>query len=84
MNLLLIPMWLLSGAFFPAADLPPPLSLIMRLDPLTYGVAALRACLVGTTPAGAPGLTASLVTVVLFGVAALLAATAAARRARVL
>src|SRR4029453_9670641 len=84
MNLLLIPMWLLSGAFFPSADLPAPLSLIMRLDPLTYGVAALRACLGGVGPPGGPGLAVSLVAVVLFGVAAFLAATAAARRARVL
>jgi ABC-2 type transport system permease protein len=84
MNLLLIPMWLLSGAFFPSADLPAPLSLIMRLDPLTYGVSVLRACLVGVTPPGGPGLAVSLVAVVLFGVAAFLAATAAARRARVL
>lgn len=84
MNLLLIPMWLLSGAFFPGADLPTPLSVIMRLDPLTYGVAALRACLGGVGPAGGPGLGVSLAAVVLFGVGALLAATAAARRARIL
>jgi ABC-2 type transport system permease protein len=84
MNMLLIPMWLLSGAFFPGADLPAPLAVIMRLDPLTYGVAALRACLVGATPPGGPGLAVSLLTVVLFGVGALLAATAAARRARIL
>jgi hypothetical protein len=38
------------GAFFPRADQPAPLSLIMSLDPLTYGVAALRTCLVGTPP----------------------------------
>jgi hypothetical protein len=35
-------------------------------------------------PAGGPGLGVSLVAVVLFGVGALLAATAAARRARIL
>jgi ABC-type polysaccharide/polyol phosphate export permease len=84
MNLRLIPMWLLSGAFFPSADLPAPLALVMSLDPLTYGVAALRTCLVGAPPPGGPGLAVSLVVVVAFGVAALLAATAAARRARVL
>ena len=84
MNLLLIPMWLLSGAFFPSADLPAPLSLIMSIDPLTYGVAALRACLIGTPPAGGPSLAVSLVAVVVFGLGAWLAATAAARRAKVL
>src|SRR6184192_2971626 len=45
MNLLLIPIWLLSGAFFPPAGVPAPLAWLMRLDPLTYGLAALRACL---------------------------------------
>ncbi len=49
MSVFLMPMWLLSGAFFP----PPPLSadmgwaawllaLVMHVNPLTYGVAALR------------------------------------------
>jgi ABC-2 type transport system permease protein len=49
MSVFLMPMWLLSGAFFP----PPPLaassswaqsalSLVMQANPLTYGVAALR------------------------------------------
>ena len=84
MNLLLLPMWVLSGALFPNAGLAAPLSLIMSLDPLTYGVAALRACLVGAPPVGGPGLAVSLVAVVVFGLAAWLAATAAARRAKVL
>jgi ABC-type polysaccharide/polyol phosphate export permease len=61
-----------------------PLSIVMSLDPLTYGVALLRTCLVGAPPPGGPGLAVSLVAVVLFGAGALLAATAAARRARVL
>jgi ABC-2 type transport system permease protein len=42
MNLLLIPMWLLSGAFFPATGAPAWLGWVMRLNPLTYGTAALR------------------------------------------
>lgn len=50
MNLLLIPMWMLSGAFFPASGAPAWLSVLMRLNPLTYGVAALRRVLY---PAGA-------------------------------
>src|SRR5207249_5474605 len=43
MNLILIPIWLLSGAFFPPAGVPAPLAWLMRLVPLTYGLAALRA-----------------------------------------
>jgi ABC-2 type transport system permease protein len=42
MNLLLMPMWLLSGAFFPQAGAPPWLDWMMRLNPLTYGNALLR------------------------------------------
>jgi ABC-2 type transport system permease protein len=49
MSVFLMPMWLLSGAFFPAPPLEANsswaqwgLSLVMFLNPLTYGVAALR------------------------------------------
>jgi ABC-2 type transport system permease protein len=50
MNLVLIPMWLLSGAFFPAAGGPLWLRVVMALNPLTYGLAALRR---GFYPTGA-------------------------------
>lgn len=39
---LLFPMWILSGAFFPAEGLPIWFEWIMKLNPLTYGVAAIR------------------------------------------
>jgi len=39
--LLLFPMWLLSGAFFPGGG-GGLLAWIVRLNPLTYGVAGLR------------------------------------------
>ncbi len=42
MTLLLMPMLLLSGAFFPAAGAHPILAWLMVLNPLSYGVAALR------------------------------------------
>lgn len=42
MNLFLIPMWLLSGAFFPAEGLPGWLSWIMVINPLTYGMNLVR------------------------------------------
>jgi ABC-2 type transport system permease protein len=41
MNLVLIPMWLLSGALFPISGAPYWLRMVMRANPLTYGVAAL-------------------------------------------
>ena len=42
MNLFLMPLWLLSGALFPAAGAPGWLQAVMRINPLTYGVAALQ------------------------------------------
>jgi ABC-2 type transport system permease protein len=42
MNLLLVPMWLLSGAFFPLTGAPAWLEWVMRVNPMTYGVASLR------------------------------------------
>lgn len=41
MSVFLLPMWLLSGAFFPA-DVGGWLGWIVRINPLTYGVAGLR------------------------------------------
>jgi len=40
MSVFLLPMWLLSGAFFPADS--GILAWVMRLNPLTYGVAGVR------------------------------------------
>jgi ABC-2 type transport system permease protein len=82
MNLLLIPMWLLSGAFFPASGVAPPLAWLMRLDPLTYGLAALRACL-DPEASGLPPLALSLGVAVGFAAVSCAAAAATARRASV-
>lgn len=41
-NLLLLPMWLLSGAVFPASGADRWVRWIMSLNPLTYSLAALR------------------------------------------
>src|SRR4030042_2612034 len=53
MNLVLLPMWVLSGAFFPAAGVPGWLGWAMRLNPMTYSLAAIRRCLYLGTPAAA-------------------------------
>lgn len=45
MSVVLLPMWLLSGAFFPGSE-SRWMSLLMSLNPLTYGVAGLRRTLV--------------------------------------
>ena len=41
-NLFLIPLWLLSGALFPLSGASRWIRVIMHLNPLTYGVEALR------------------------------------------
>ncbi len=43
--LMLMPMWLLSGAVFPAESAPPWLAFLMAVNPLTYGITAVRATL---------------------------------------
>jgi daunorubicin resistance ABC transporter membrane protein len=50
MNLVLAPMWLLSGAFFPAASAHPALSALMAINPLRWATDALRAAMDGATP----------------------------------
>src|SRR6201993_3352186 len=64
-NLFLIPLWLLSGALFPLAGASGWLRWLMRINPLTYGVEALRTLLYPETPAQFT-LQASLATLVLF------------------
>ena len=44
-NVFLIPLWLLSGALFPLSGAASWIRLIMRANPLTYGVDALRMAL---------------------------------------
>jgi ABC-2 type transport system permease protein len=82
MNLVLLPIWFLSGAFFPASGAPAPLSWLMRIDPLTYGMAALRRCLylgrpdaVGAVPALGPSLAVSVAFCALAFLAAVRTAT---------
>jgi ABC-2 type transport system permease protein len=41
MSVFLMPMWLVSGAFFPASE-DGALAWVIRLNPLTYGVAGIR------------------------------------------
>jgi ABC-2 type transport system permease protein len=71
MNLFLIPMWLLSGAFFPLLGAPPWLRAVMALDPLTYGVAALRRALAPASAAGLPSFGVSVAVTAGFALATL-------------
>ncbi len=80
MNLFLIPMWLLAGTLFPLAGAPGWLGAVMRVNPLTYGVAALRTALSPAVEPGLPGLGVSLVVTAACALAAFGAAAALAAR----
>lgn len=80
MNLLLIPMWLLSGAVFPVEGAASWIRALMLANPLTYGVSALRAILTPEMSPSWPGFVLSVVVVGAFGLAMLLADTVLVRR----
>jgi ABC-2 type transport system permease protein len=64
-NLFLIPMWLLSGALFEMSRASAWIRVIMRLNPLTYGVDALRGLLYPGSDTAFP-LASSIATLLLF------------------
>ena len=75
MNLILMPMWFLSGAIFPLSGAPGWLDWVMRLNPLTYGTAALRRVLYGEMPLtgqSLPSLSLSLSVMLIWALAALM------------
>jgi ABC-2 type transport system permease protein len=49
MNFLILPMFMLSGAFFPIDNLPVPLMLFVSIDPLTYTVDGMRNVFLGVS-----------------------------------
>ena len=52
MNFLVMPLFFLSGALFPLAGLPTAIALLARINPLSYGIDALRGTLVGAAHFG--------------------------------
>jgi len=52
MNFLIMPIFFLSGALFPLEGLPRALTVITRVNPLTYGVDGLRGTLAGASHLG--------------------------------
>jgi ABC-2 type transport system permease protein len=63
MNLLVMPVFFLSGALFPLGDAPAPIRIIANLDPLSFGVDGLRTTLIGVPHFGIP---TDLVVLVIF------------------
>ena len=76
MNLLLFPMWLLSGAIFPPSGASTWVGWLMKINPLTYELAAVRHILEGYNPAlelEVASFSHCLLVTVLFGLVAFLA-----------
>lgn len=71
MNLLLVPMWVLSGAVFPAAGAAAWVRAVMAVNPMTYGVAALQTLMIGRTDG--PSLGVALAVTAAFGLVMLAA-----------
>jgi ABC-2 type transport system permease protein len=70
MNLLLLPMWLVSGALFPMATAHGFIRALMWVNPLTYSISLLNNVL--HLPNATPGYTESLLVTVAFGLVLLL------------
>ncbi len=60
MSVLLLPLWILSGAMFPMAAGPKWLVIAARANPLAYAVAGVRRALYGGAPPGAATSSAAL------------------------
>ena len=76
MNLLLVPMWMVSGSLFPMATAHGWVRAIMWVNPLTYSVALMNHTL--HLPNAAPGAFESLVVTAAFGLVLLLVSGAMA------
>ena len=82
MNLFLMPIWFLSGALFPVSGAWKGLQIVMMLNPLTYGLAALRRTMywsdAGTSTSAMPGLGVSLAISLFFAIIMFVLASAIA------
>ena len=70
MNILLMPMWFLSGAVFPVATAPPWMQAVMAINPLTYGHQIVTKLLLdNNAPAGLVPTPVACLIAVAFGLA---------------
>jgi ABC-2 type transport system permease protein len=84
MNMLLLPIWMLSGAVFPVAGAPGWFQWTTRLNPLTYAVDALRQGLYLAEPASSGAtmpMGSSVAIAIAFAAFAFILATRVARTA---
>ena len=84
MNVVLFLIWLLSGAVFPLASASDWIRKVMLVNPMTYGVSALRSLLVnGDTASASAGVERSLTLIFVFGLITLAASFANVQHRRV-
>lgn len=69
MNLFLIPLWLLSGALFPPDGATGWIRFLMKWNPLSYGLAAIRMSIFpSATSMHSPGMIFSIFVTMIFGI----------------
>lgn len=84
MNVVLMPLWLLSGSAFPASGAAAPVRAVMRMNPVAYADSGLRDLLgaAGSSAAGFASLPTSIAVIAVFGLVLFAAALIGARRPR--
>jgi ABC-2 type transport system permease protein len=82
MNLVLFPLWMVSGALFTPEKAQGWMRVVMKVNPLTYSQAALQRLLDPRAAASTPGLALSLAVTLVCALALLIASTLAANRTR--
>ena len=80
MNLLLFPLWMISGSLFSSESAGAWMRLLMKLNPLAYSVAAIRRLLDPSVPSSTPGLAFSILFTACCGLLLLAASTAVVSR----
>jgi ABC-2 type transport system permease protein len=78
-NLVLVPLWMVSGALFSISTAHGWMQWLMRVNPLTYSLAALRGLLSPGVAPGMPGVPESVLITLFCGLLLWAAATLAAR-----
>ncbi len=81
-NLFLIPLWMLSGALFPVSGATGWIKLLMRINPLTYGMDALLLTLFPAAPATTLPLWPSIAVLAVFAAVVFIAGFVIASRRR--
>jgi ABC-2 type transport system permease protein len=80
MNLILFPLWMVSGALFPISGARAWVKAVIYVNPMTYTLAPIRRLLDSKTPPDVAGIGASVAFTAIFGAVLLLASAILANR----